>query len=333
MLNFRPKSGKEPKNPWTKSKFICFGKACRTNNLILKKKIFFSYSAAAAASSIRSPEASSQQAPRMWTCTKCSYAYNPIWVDNCDICTLRRTPPSLTQPSLITLTKDKPTATIVLDPRSDDQSHVSINNKTETVKFSRQLNDNNVVEVPIATFEQDLEDDNLDDTVDYPQEWTCKKCTLVNSVQAVTCIVCGGSKLKSVSTFEELTLRKGEFWVCTHCTLKNSLSITICGACKSVKQISGQQTNYRPYTSTPASNLNNKNRPNAITTSSTSTPQTVQGGLTPPVHRVLRSPSPKYDRSTSGAIPKVNKILMRFAHFHFHLFSIFHFNRDTARVL
>lgn len=267
------------------------------------------------ASSIRSPEASTQQAPRMWTCTKCSYAYNPIWVDNCDICTLRRTPPSLTQPSLITLTKDKPTATIVLEPQTDDQSHVSINNKTETVKFSRQLNDNNVVEVPIATFEQDLEDDNLDDTVDYPQEWTCKKCTLVNSAQATTCIVCGGSKLKSVSTFEELTLRKGEFWVCTHCTLKNSLSITICGACKSVKQISGQQTNYRPYTSTPASNLNNKNRPNAITTSSTSTstPPSVQGGLIPPVQKVLRSPSPKYDRSTSGAIPKVSAIPMRFA--------------------
>lgn len=210
---------------------------------------------------------------------------------------------------MITLTKDKPTATIVLDPRSDDQSQV----KTETVKFSRQMNDN-VVEVPMATFEQDLEDDNLDDTIDgLPQEWTCKKCTLVNSAQATTCAVCGGSKLRSISTFEELTLRKGEFWVCTHCTLKNSLSITICGACKSVKQISGQQTNYRPYTSTPASILNNKNRPSAITTSSTSSPQSIQGGLTPPVHRVLRSPSPKYDRSTSGAIPKVSDILKRFA--------------------
>lgn len=45
--------------------------------------------------------------PRMWTCTKCSYAYNPLWVEQCDICELRRTPPSLTQPSLITVTKDE----------------------------------------------------------------------------------------------------------------------------------------------------------------------------------------------------------------------------------
>lgn len=228
---------------------------------------------------------------------------------------MRRTPPSLTQPSLITLTKDKPSATIVLDPRNDEQNHVSISNKTESVKFTRANHQSRsideAVEVPMATFEQDFDDNiqDVEDTVDYPQEWTCKKCTLVNSMQSTTCVVCGGSKLKSVSTFEELTLRKGEFWVCTHCTLKNSLSTTICAACKSVKQtpvISGQQSNFRPYTSTPASNLNNKNahnRSNAITASSSS--QAV-GGLTPPVHRVLRSPSPKYDKTTSGAIPKVN---------------------------
>ncbi|XP_055303942.1 calpain-D-like [Sitodiplosis mosellana] len=252
----------------------------------------------------RSPESSSQQtaAPRMWTCTKCSYSYNPLWADNCDICTLRRTPPSLTQPSLITVTKDKPLINADIDTRSssDDQSQVSINNKTETVKFTRSVD--NIVEVPIATFEQDLDDDNIDDTVDYPQEWTCKKCTLVNTPQCTTCVVCGGSKLKSVSTFEELTLRKGHYWVCTHCTLKNEISTTICAACKSVKQISGQQTNYRPYTSTPASNLNNKNRPNVIGTSSSQ--HLIGGGLTPPVQRVLRSPSPKYDKTASGAIPK-----------------------------
>lgn len=253
----------------------------------------------------RSPESTSQQStvPRMWTCTKCSYSYNPLWVDNCDICMLRRTPPSLTQPSLITVTKDKPMLNADHDSRSEDQSQVSINNTTETVKFTR-LTDN-IVEVPMATFEQDLEDDNLDDTVDYPQEWTCKKCTLVNSPKCMTCVVCGGSKLKSVSTFEESTLRKGYYWVCTHCTLKNEMSTTICAACKSVKQISGQQTNYRPYTSTPVANLNNKNRTNAIG----ATAQHVIGaGLTPPVQRVLRSPSPKYDKTASGSIPKVSNL-------------------------
>lgn len=235
---------------------------------------------------------------------------------------LRRTPASLTQPSLITVTKDKDhhheTAT-------EEPSQVSINNKTETVKFTPNRSNNginSIVEVPMASFEQDLEDDNLDDTVDYPQEWTCKKCTLVNSPKNNTCVVCGGSKLKSVSTFEELTLRKGHYWVCTHCTLKNEITTTICAACKSVKQISGQQTNYRPYTSTPVANLNQKNRANmaigagGIAAAATNAPiASIQhgiggtnnqiGGLTPPVQRVLRSPSPKYDKTASGAIPKV----------------------------
>lgn len=42
---------------------------------------------------------------RMWTCTNCSYAYNRIWTERCEICEMMRTQPSVTQPSLITLTK------------------------------------------------------------------------------------------------------------------------------------------------------------------------------------------------------------------------------------
>lgn len=255
----------------------------------------------------------------MWTCTKCSYAYNPLWVELCDICALRRTPPSLTQPSLITVTKDE--ATKVTETRSDDKSNVTIN-KDETVKFSKSKSGNSfdeiaaIVEVPMATFEQDLDDDVMfvSDTVDSPQEWTCKKCTLVNTIQNKACVVCGGSKLRSVTAIEDMTLRKGEFWTCAQCTLKNSLSKNTCIACKSARQvlvISGQQTNYRPYTSTPASNLNNKpaaTHHNRQIVSSNSSSQNsshqTQSSLAPPIHRVLRSPSPKYDKTASGAIPK-----------------------------
>lgn len=159
------------------------------------------------------------------------------------------------------------------------------------------------------------------------QEWTCKKCTLVNSSLSTVCVVCGGSKLKSVSTVEDMTLRKGEFWSCTQCTLKNSLSTNICIACKAQRQmpvISGQQTHYRPYTSTPisgGSGANNKHQTAlhnrqilaTLTMNNSSQPQSSttqqqynsgnQTNLVPPQHRVSRSPSPKHDRS-SGAIPK-----------------------------
>lgn len=181
----------------------------------------------------------------MWTCTKCSYAYNPLWVELCDICASRRTPPSLTQPSLTTVTKDE-LAILHHHNRdhNDEKSSITIN-KDGAVKYSTTkssgslLNESLNLEVPIATFEQDLEDDIIfaSDTVDALHEWTCKKCTLVNSVKTKVCIVCGGSKLNS--TVEEATLRKGEFWSCIQCTLKNALSANICVACKSVKQ-SGQ---------------------------------------------------------------------------------------------
>ena len=44
-------------------------------------------------------------ARRMWTCTNCSYAYNRMWTERCEICENLRTQPSLTQPNLITVTK------------------------------------------------------------------------------------------------------------------------------------------------------------------------------------------------------------------------------------
>lgn len=176
-----------------------------------------------------------------------------------------------------------------------------------------------IVEVPMASFEQDLEDDVTfvsDITAtDVVRDWTCKKCTLVNSMQNKVCVVCGGSKLKSISSVEDMTLRKGQFWSCSQCTLKNSLSTNMCVACKTIRQIpviSGQQSNFRPYTATPASKSTatpyHHNR-HAATSSSGVASSNAQGpvsgtSLAPPVHRVCRSPSP--NKQASGAIPKVS---------------------------
>lgn len=276
---------------------------------------FFPYRSSSASNRSQSETPPPNTPPRMWTCTKCSYAYNPLWVEPCDICGLRRTPPSLTQPSLTTVTKEEPGA--VSDPNNDEKSTVVIN-KNGAVKFSTSksthiFNDIQNLEVPIATFEQDLDDDLIyaTDTVDSPKEWTCKKCTLVNSSQNKVCVVCGGSRLKSISSFEDTTLRKGEFWSCGQCTLKNALSTNVCIACKSAKQvpiISGQQTNYRPYTSgSSSSNPNNKvviSRQTGVQNLQM-TSSNVTSTLAPPVQRVCRSPSPKYERNATGAIPKV----------------------------
>lgn len=57
----------------------------------------------------------------------------------------------------------------------------------------------------------------------------------MNSDRSLICEACYGSKLRSVSTNNDMTLKKGEFWSCPKCTLKNSLNVSSCKACKSDK--------------------------------------------------------------------------------------------------
>ncbi|XP_075156937.1 calpain 15 small optic lobes isoform X2 [Haematobia irritans] len=206
---------------------------------------------------------------RMWTCTNCSYAYNRMWTERCEICENLRTQPSLTQPNLITVTKTDISTTDNL-PRSND---------------------------PITT-------------------WTCKKCTLVNSTKDHACVVCGGSKLKSISSIEDMTLRKGEFWTCSQCTLKNSLATGVCSACKAVRSLPIEGERERMVGPIPEETQRHLNHsggnvfiPDAIspgmgahrTPSNIITPTT---NLQLPPIRTSRSPSPRQNRTSSGAIPK-----------------------------
>lgn len=252
---------------------------------------------------------SKEMIPRMWTC-RCSYQYNPMWVDNCDICETPRISPQPTK--LITLTKNNSTE------NQSGASKDNVNNNPPKLIMSKSthgFDELPTCRVPMASFEQDLEDDfqflpaDSPTSEESPKKWTCKKCTLVNSSQVNVCIVCGGSKLRSVSGVEDMTLRKGEFWTCSQCTLKNSLGTNLCIACKAIRQLPSvtKPPNFRPYTgSSPAS---------TPTTPGSSKPpeqQVARSQLMIPPVRVSRSPSPRHDRS--GAIPKrhsTGSVLMR----------------------
>ncbi|XP_012255764.2 calpain-D-like isoform X2 [Athalia rosae] len=151
---------------------------------------------------------------RMWTCRKCSYAYNPLWSAGCDICSSSRSPPSLAQPSLITVTNDGSSC------RSQASSPIIVSR--DSVRYTPPKS------ATLATAESDL-----DDLIELPSPaWTCKKCTLLNAATRTTCEACAGSKLKSVSHLDDPTLRKGESWVCPSCTLRNPLTAQSCNACK-----------------------------------------------------------------------------------------------------
>ncbi|XP_073994307.1 calpain 15 small optic lobes isoform X2 [Rhodnius prolixus] len=188
---------------------------------------------------------------RMWTCIKCSYAYNPLMSDNCDICWSVRSPPSLTEPSLITVTKDS----VRYTPRKEHPNNLG------PFKFP----------------------------IDMDTDWTCRKCTLVNSSTAKACVVCGGSKLRSVTATRDMTLRKGEFWTCWQCTLRNPLDTLLCQACKARSTSQGQPT---------APSASSRLRVVDVG-------KNTSGGSDP-----ARSPSPRHGKqklihsSSGGAIPK-----------------------------
>nr|AAC28409.1 small optic lobes [Drosophila melanogaster] len=132
---------------------------------------------------------------KMWICIKCSYAYNRLWLQTCEMCEAKA---------------------------EQQQQQLQLQQQQQQQQQHHHHHHHH------------LQQQQAEAPRDEP--WTCKKCTLVNYSTAMACVVCGGSKLKSISSIEDMTLRKGEFWTCSHCTLKNSLHSPVCSACKSHRQ-------------------------------------------------------------------------------------------------
>ncbi len=152
----------------------------------------------------------------MWSCVKCSFAYNKVEAVKCEVCNAERAQSS------------KPTET-------------ALNGDFQLIKGERENGD---VQAEI-------------------KEWICKRCTLENPGQALTCLACGGSKLKSSasSSLKEETATSSSrkststsalkrSWSCPKCTLKNSSDVNKCKVCDSVR--------IRTKTST-TSTINNNN--------------------------------------------------------------------------
>ncbi|XP_011503492.1 PREDICTED: calpain-D-like [Ceratosolen solmsi marchali] len=181
---------------------------------------------------------------RMWTCKKCSYAYNPLWSSGCDICNSSRSPPTLAQPSSITLTNP----VILLSRSSMNQQERLIERRGGNFSAGKNGTSRNQLESPIAISQDSVryvptkaatlataESDSEDQSEVPLPSWTCKKCTLVNLTSRATCEACGGSKLRSINFhLEDPTLRKGECWICPSCTLRNPLTAQVCNACKNL---------------------------------------------------------------------------------------------------
>lgn len=138
-----------------------------------------------------------------WICDRCSFAENPNDAASCQMCEAER---ALSECS-ITVTKD----TVRYTPPKRRST-------SESTEYLRQNIDNDFQFLPAEQYAKD--------------EWICKKCTLLNTEETVICIACGGSKIRSLTSTPDTTLKNGEFWSCPRCTLKNTLTEAFCSACK-----------------------------------------------------------------------------------------------------
>lgn len=148
----------------------------------------------------------SSQNNSKWTCDKCSFSENEASSSQCNVCDAL-----VSECSMIIVNKDSVRYT-------PPKRHVSSDSLSSHDSLRQSLD---------VDFQHLLVSYNFD-----KDEWICKKCTLVNADDTAVCIACGGSKIRSLTSTPEATLKYGEFWLCPRCTLKNSLKEIACVACK-----------------------------------------------------------------------------------------------------
>lgn len=126
-----------------------------------------------------------------WVCNNCSFSFNPVWATTCQSC-------------------DTAAAAVINTNGIHDQNGYG---DEMNARNSSGRNLSRMLGVPLL------------------DQWTCVKCTLINSSNERFCCACGGSKLNSTSSKQYRTLKPNESWVCPSCTLRNQHSLTECRVC------------------------------------------------------------------------------------------------------
>ncbi len=192
----------------------------------------------------------------MWTCWKCSYAYNPVKSSSCEICKLPRPPNAREKPSKMkagngsnnSLEDDFQLVTVALTGRAA----IDGGNFTDAGGGGEQR---------LGEEEEDC--------------WVCKRCTLQNPRDSDLCLACGGARRRSsnrratqnghaarepaqAAAAAEATQngqankeQQGQSkvegradrnkWACSKCTLLNKASDATCVACESPREQQEQQ--------------------------------------------------------------------------------------------
>ncbi|XP_035227297.1 calpain-15-like isoform X2 [Stegodyphus dumicola] len=133
-----------------------------------------------------------------WACNHCSFTFNPVWATVCQSC-------------------DTAAASVINSNKISDQNVISNEEYSRGGSADSGRHLSQLLGVPIL------------------DQWTCVKCTLINSSNERFCCACGGSKLNSTSSKQYRTLKPNESWVCRSCTLRNHHSVSECRVCNTCR--------------------------------------------------------------------------------------------------
>jgi hypothetical protein len=163
---------------------------------------------------------------QMWTCAKCSYAYNKNAAEKCDICTMSRSPRKR---------RKQPASAMA---KQSHRRHTTCNAGEHSLDGDFQLVTNDIIRK--GCNDGTNEDDDNDE--DEGSGWVCKRCTLENPFESASCMACSGSKaeckkkkVKKAASTTEAGSSAG--WTCAKCTLKNDVHAAKCSACDAEKPI------------------------------------------------------------------------------------------------
>ncbi|XP_055932475.1 calpain-15-like isoform X1 [Argiope bruennichi] len=140
-----------------------------------------------------------------WVCNACSFTFNPGWATTCQSC-------------------NTASGAAVNSNRNVD-SNGEVYSRSSSAESGRHLSQ--LLGVPVV------------------DQWTCVKCTLINSSNERFCCACGGSKLNSTSNKQFKTLKPNESWICSVCTLRNHHSLTECRVCSTSRYESDNSNNHQ----------------------------------------------------------------------------------------
>ncbi len=171
---------------------------------------------------------------QMWTCGKCSYAYNPIQSQTCDICNLPRSPKEDSSSNSKSATKKQRSQS---NEKADSNLSEDFQLVTRDIltKVASNGSHDSLWICSRCTLENSGQEADGSQTClacgasRMPDHWECAKCTLHNERSADKCKVCDSPRLHEVSLDASTKLLK-----CPACTFENKLTQTICEMCGTV---------------------------------------------------------------------------------------------------